>query len=320
MECEVPEVVVFLKENGCQFFKDICMGGEVPCHEKCCVKNCELDHNNISNLLKYELARNSTEVSEEVVLYISTMAEESFSNHDSNHDDVKLCGVESKLMENKAVPSETDDFSSKKEFSERRNFATSEQITCLSLSQLFSSEDLGDDQQNDQKDPKMEIVLADSWSGIGADLRSEIDLGAERIADNASSQRFTAEHHKTKKIAGVEPTPETEKKCQMADKMSKVPLLASSSSSRQNTVGHHREPGSSSFSAASTPSGRLTFSGLMPYSDTISLRSNSTTSTRSFAFPILATEWNESPIRMAEVERRSKKCRCWRMCFTCSKF
>lgn len=155
MECEVPEVVVLLKENGYQFFKDICIGGEVACHDKCCVENCELDHNNLSNLLKYELARNSSDVSEEMLLYISTGAEESFSNLDCIHDDVKLCGAEKKLMEDKAVPigtadNSTDLCSSIKESSERQNFTASGQITNLSLSQLFIHDDLRDQQQNHQ--------------------------------------------------------------------------------------------------------------------------------------------------------------------------
>lgn len=333
MECEVPEVVVFLKENGCQIFKDLCIDGEVPCHDKCCVENCELDHNNISNLLKYELARNSREVSEEMLLYISTRAEESFSNHDCIHDDVKLCDVENKLMEGRTVSGETahistEACSSTKELSDRRNFSNTEQIITPSLSQLFDHEDLRDQQQNHQDHPNVEKIIEDSWSAgkeadcrncNGVDLRSEDDLGAQRITDASGSQPITDDKKdKSTEGAEVEPTPDAESTSETADYMSEVPLIPSSSS-RQNTAGHHRELGSSSFSAASTPSGRLTFSGLIPFSDNISLRSNSTASTRSFAFPILAAEWNESPIRMAEVDRRPKRCGCWRM-FTCSNF
>ncbi|XP_027126248.1 uncharacterized protein [Coffea arabica] len=330
MECEVPEVVVFLKENGCQIFKDLCIDGEVPCHDKCCVENCELDHNNISNLLKYELARNSREVSEEMLLYtsISTGAEESFSNHDCIHDDAKLCDAEKKLlMEDKTVSAHISTeacSSSEKELSDIRNLSNTEQITGPSLSHLFNCEDLRlDQQQNHQEHPKTETMIADTWSAgkeadcrncNGVDLRSEVELGAQRITDDSGSQPITDESTSEDK--------RTESTCEAADCMSKVPLLASSSSSRQNenTAGHHRELGSSSFSAASTASGRLTFSGLIPFSDNISLRSNSTASTRSFAFPTLATEWNESPIRMAEVDRKPKRRGCWRMCFTCSNF
>nr|GMD39140.1 protein BREAKING OF ASYMMETRY IN THE STOMATAL LINEAGE-like isoform X3 [Ipomoea batatas] len=54
--------------------------------------------------------------------------------------------------------------------------------------------------------------------------------------------------------------------------------------------------------------------------DTMSFRSNSTTSTRSFAFPILASDWNGSPMRMADGDRTrrfSRKRGQWRMCFGC---
>ncbi|KAL3512408.1 hypothetical protein ACH5RR_025125 [Cinchona calisaya] len=235
----------------------------------CQVENCELDHNNISNLLKYELVQNTIDAFEEVQLNISssTSATESLSYHDFIKDDVNLCGAENKLMEDKAVPGGSADVScSNKESS------NSDKINNFSLSQLFISDDLRDQQQNNQ-DPSTE---------------------------------------KSSKV---------EKICAMTN-MSKVPLLASSLS-HQSIVGH-QELGSSSFSSESTPSGQSTFSGLMSCSDSISLHSNSTASTRSFAFPILATEWNGSPIRMAEVDRRKpksiKECGCWRMCFTFPKF
>lgn len=67
-----------------------------------------------------------------------------------------------------------------------------------------------------------------------------------------------------------------------------------------------------SFSAAL--SGPLTFSGPMsfsgnsghgPYSGSVSHRSDSSTaSTHSFAFPILPYEWNSSPVKMAQPDKR----------------
>ncbi|CDO98546.1 unnamed protein product [Coffea canephora] len=264
---------------------------------------------------------------------ISTGAEESFSNHDCIHDVAKLCDADKKLlMEDKTVSGETAHISteacssSEKELSDIRNLSSTEQITGPSLSQLFNCEDVRlDQQQNHQEHPKTETIIAETWSAgkeadcrncNGVDLRSEVELGAQRITDDSDSQPITdAKDESTTEDKSTEST------CEAADCMSKVPLLASSSSRQnENTAGHHRELGSSSFSAASTPSGRLTFSGLIPFSDNISVRSNSTASTRSFAFPILATEWNESPIRMAEVDRKPKRWGCWRMCFTCSNF
>lgn len=80
--------------------------------------------------------------------------------------------------------------------------------------------------------------------------------------------------------------------------------------------------GESSFSVAGPVSGRITYSGPIPFSGSISIRSDSsTTSTRSFAFPILQTEWNSSPVRMAKADRRRlQKHRGWRHGLLCCRF
>lgn len=84
----------------------------------------------------------------------------------------------------------------------------------------------------------------------------------------------------------------------------------------------HHSFGESSFSAIGPVSGRISYSGPVPYSGSISLRSDSsTTSTRSFAFPILQNEWNSSPVRMAKADRRRfRKQWCWKDSFLCCKF
>jgi hypothetical protein len=77
-----------------------------------------------------------------------------------------------------------------------------------------------------------------------------------------------------------------------------------------------RDEGETSFSVV-PQSGLITYSGPMIYSGNTSLRSDSsTTSTRSFAFPVLPNEWNSSPIRMAKAERHSK----WKHGLLCCKF
>ncbi|KAL5553801.1 hypothetical protein UlMin_041202 [Ulmus minor] len=79
--------------------------------------------------------------------------------------------------------------------------------------------------------------------------------------------------------------------------------------------------GECSFSAAGAMSGRINYSGPIPYSGSISLRSDSsTTSTRSFAFPVLQTEWNSSPVRMAKADRRFRKHSGWKHGLLCCKF
>ncbi|XP_010928100.1 uncharacterized protein [Elaeis guineensis] len=69
-------------------------------------------------------------------------------------------------------------------------------------------------------------------------------------------------------------------------------------------------------------SGPIASSGHIPYSGSISLRSDSsTTSTRSFAFPILQSEWNSSPVKMAKADRRHlRKHRGWWLGLLCCRF
>ncbi|KAL5216083.1 hypothetical protein ABZP36_007484 [Zizania latifolia] len=84
-----------------------------------------------------------------------------------------------------------------------------------------------------------------------------------------------------------------------------------------------RNPFESSFSGPSITSGPLTPSGHIAYSGNISLRSDSsTTSTRSFAFPVLQTEWNSSPVKMAKADRRRlrRDRGCWAYRVLCCKF
>jgi hypothetical protein len=83
-----------------------------------------------------------------------------------------------------------------------------------------------------------------------------------------------------------------------------------------------RNPFESSFSGPSITSGPLTPSGHIPYSGNISLRSeSSTTSTRSFAFPVLQNEWNSSPVKMAKADRRRlREDRGWGYRILCCKF
>ncbi|CAN0896257.1 hypothetical protein LINGRAHAP2_LOCUS18378 [Linum grandiflorum] len=60
----------------------------------------------------------------------------------------------------------------------------------------------------------------------------------------------------------------------------------------------------------------------VPHSGSISMGSDSsTTSTRSFAFPVLQNEWNSSPVRMAKPDRKQlRKHRHWKQRILCCKF
>ncbi|XP_022884221.1 uncharacterized protein LOC111400964 [Olea europaea var. sylvestris] len=78
------------------------------------------------------------------------------------------------------------------------------------------------------------------------------------------------------------------------------------------------DEGESSFSDA----GLITFSGPISYSGSLSLRSDTgAASARSFAFPVLQSEWNISPVRMEKADRRHfRRRRSWRSGLLCCKF
>ncbi|KAH0939713.1 hypothetical protein HID58_007174 [Brassica napus] len=79
-----------------------------------------------------------------------------------------------------------------------------------------------------------------------------------------------------------------------------------SSVSTKTSQGLFRE---TSFSAAEPVSGHITYSGPIVFSGSLSVRSDaSTTSGRSFAFPVLQSEWNSSsPVRMAKANKKRQK-------------
>ncbi|KAJ1412099.1 hypothetical protein SESBI_20740 [Sesbania bispinosa] len=110
-------------------------------------------------------------------------------------------------------------------------------------------------------------------------------------------------------------------KCNETQHTSKLVELQSDDQTITSQVRHSL--GESSFSAVVGPvSSRISYSGPVPYSGSISLRSDSsTTSTRSFAFPVLQSEWNSSPVRMAKADRRHyRKHRGWRQSLLCCRF
>ncbi|CAB4311579.1 unnamed protein product [Prunus armeniaca] len=89
-------------------------------------------------------------------------------------------------------------------------------------------------------------------------------------------------------------------------------------------IGNMFRPDSSEdgMSASEPCSGLLALSGGIPSCGSISLRSNSsTTSSQSFAFPILSSEWNGSPARMGKADPRQlqRHHRHWVMRFLCWK-
>ncbi|KAL5214285.1 hypothetical protein ABZP36_003437 [Zizania latifolia] len=164
-----------------------------------------------------------------------------------------------------------------------------------SVTSLLTSNTEASDVKSDENNPKCEI---DSVQEVHDFNPREADDGTNRSEDNKDS--------KGSRLVQAESVAQ-----QNGPDSAKV---------TPRTV--IRNPFESSFSGPSITSGPLTPSGHIPYSGNISLRSDSsTTSTRSFAFPVLQTEWNSSPVKMAKADRRRlRRDRGWGYRILCCKF
>ncbi|MCD9561492.1 hypothetical protein HAX54_020619 [Datura stramonium] len=84
----------------------------------------------------------------------------------------------------------------------------------------------------------------------------------------------------------------------------------------------HFADAGASFSALGPESGPIIYSGRISNSESIFLGSDSSTSSSgSFAFPILQSEWDSSPVKMGQEESRHfPKHRCWKQGILCCRF
>ncbi|XP_031099196.1 uncharacterized protein LOC116003173 [Ipomoea triloba] len=131
-----------------------------------------------------------------------------------------------------------------------------------------------------------------------AEKLPESVLISEPLHEVENSDKTSASNAIQAQLPELEDRPKTE------DKASNYLPIASTRSDRFTD-------GETSFSAAGS------LSALIAYSGSISLRSDSsTTSTRSFAFPVLQSEWHGSPVRMAKPQKK----RGWRHSILCCRF
>ncbi|XP_062222939.1 uncharacterized protein LOC133921880 [Phragmites australis] len=145
-----------------------------------------------------------------------------------------------------------------------------------------------------------------------ADGQNQEKCAIDAVADAHDSNQIDEEHC-------IDTDDAASKSCSLAQDDIAVELTAPESSTGRIGNDNPFEP---SFFGPSIMSGPVSISGHIAYSGNISIRSDSTTtSTRSFAFPVLQREWISSPVRMAKAERRrSRRRRGWRKGLICCKF
>ncbi|KAK9278904.1 hypothetical protein L1049_028485 [Liquidambar formosana] len=318
MDSELPELVTFLQKSNYQVVKDIGIDRGVSSQEKCLIENCELDHNIISCLLNSDVD-GSNESTNEAVPSISNGSKSSIEL-DYNKYVSKQCGSKNLMKEREEDIDVRDGSTEKYKPHLVMGVDTIRYDTYLSNPNGHRCE-----QKFDQVPCKEEVleksmvfspseVIENNVHPFVDSSKSELKSGSIIHELDSSIVTISSREEEGPQNADCKPPLEIKDMPKLED-MSESPAISSESSVMQHGYAE------SSISAVGSLSGPIAYSG-RSYSGSISLRSNSsTTSIQSFAFPILSTEWNGSPVKMEKADpRQLRKHRRWRKCFLCCKF
>ncbi|KAL4036148.1 hypothetical protein IC575_004875 [Cucumis melo] len=286
IEDELPELVVFLQETNYEFVKDICIDEAVTSRQKCFKESCHTENDHVPCMLKYNAGETDAESTEESNDSDSTISSiESTQTLEENFNEVyEKQKVHSDAID---VPSEVPRKKSvPKLFLDRKvtgkKAASSTNSIAISLNKIL------DENRNKGK----------------AVARSNIEHGKNFC--NSGLSQSTIEGGSSNWTAGCGHCHD----CTMAEYKDYTP---------ENETGlyssHCSSAGDPSLNSVRRPS-------MSSYLGSGSLRSNSSTnSSHSFAFPILPTEWNGSPERMAKADPlQTRRRQLWRLCFPCCNF
>ncbi|CDY58627.1 BnaC09g52460D [Brassica napus] len=195
-----------------------------------------------------------------------------------------------------------------------------------------NSEDLVETKSPEDRNGKLDGSELCNDSKTNQDVE---EFSREGLADAEGSRSCNQEDlivTKEAKEENEQRSLETEEPRKAEEKLSSVSIATSHEPERPGTDQQQPDSfedgklfssgfGETSFSAAEAVSisGHISYSGPVVVSGRLSVRSDaSTTSGRSFAFPILQSEWNSSPERMAKAEKRRLKG--WREILLCCRF
>lgn len=308
-----PELIVCYKESNCHFIKDICVDEGVPAMDKVRYEN-SVDEKDVSKLLPFDPSR--TEVSEKDNSKINVPLP----------DDLDL----SITKESGKVPAkhhQSEDLIQRDE-NATENFA---------------------DQNKEMVLPGGTFLLQEIEPEEAKPLRDKGDEVELNHAEVCSEPESHSKHEESKNRAGeavlanpavneldndilvrdsyfvpsdfVASCSKKERHQDGSCKCDDFLNTAKPEDGRSITSQVYHCNGESSFSAVGVSS-HICYSGPVPFSGSISLRSDSsTTSARSFAFPILQSEWNSSPVRMAKADKRHhRRQKGWREGLLCCRF
>ncbi|KAG6585259.1 hypothetical protein SDJN03_17992, partial [Cucurbita argyrosperma subsp. sororia] len=331
MECQMSKMIVCDKEINVNDVKDICIDEGVPSlvnfifrstDEKSSYKTLPLNQNEGS--IKEQ--KNSSEVLESIADNKKISLEDHFATDWSTHNDAKDLNQieEAKLNQSEPqVPVQKL----------VRESHSSESLDNLGI-QISSEKAKSEDPASAFK--SVESCNDNSASGTDAESpneniptqhpsahNNEFEKGSTTLNLNSISPMANAEEEHHGNVNSDYPGPMTSsagtQECYGSNDSAFGTQVSTGRLISSQTA---HDSGESSFSALDPLASLVTYSGPIAYSGSISLRSeSSTTSTRSFAFPILQSEWNSSPVKMVKAERRHyRKYRGWREGLLCCRF
>lgn len=353
VECEVPEFAVCYKEINMQMVKDICVDEGIPTEDKILTENDKDDHSGSSVVQHSDDDGDcgTIKFGPDIELFIPD-AYKSSSPEDMNYNsDFQF---ETEKIDEKIADDGTDQRSSissdrlSEEFmlqdallgsskcgenkvAQQLDEVPSIEAILESLAVAFTSEELKKDGPvgNAPYNSKVE------GGSITFDFNSSKSEATSNVAEHIPRKAHEADSEKVNVPAVPVPV-------QLASSEEKLKENTSASNSDSNFLKQDaaannetgnldivsvssrfpRGEGETSFSASAPVSGLITYSGPIAYSGSISLRSDSsTTSTRSFAFPVLQSEWSSSPVRMQKADpKHLRKHRGWRHGLCCCRF
>ncbi|KAL1216663.1 hypothetical protein V5N11_029385 [Cardamine amara subsp. amara] len=330
--CDLPEIVVCYKESTYHVVKDICVDEGVPVQEKFLFGEEDSVKCSSEDLMKAENANVNP-----------------FETKSLDDDDDSKVDDDSELCNEHKIDQDVEE-SSKEDFTDAEgtsNINQEDLIVMEEAKDLPTQAIEPDENSKDEVVISSEDILTESLT-LGDILSREDELKSLNSVDNGdrleeqSLPQLQDKEKRSLETTELEKTEETEK---AEEKLSSVSTTTSQEPNK--TCNEPEKPetenqllqnhlvensleddklfpsgfGETSFSAAESISisGHITYSGPIAFSGSLSVRSDaSTTSGRSFAFPILQSEWNSSPVRMAKADKRRQKG--WRHVLLCCRF
>lgn len=246
-----------------------------------------------------------------------------FLEFDSEEDVAEISGSHSRIGDHEEDLDEIVNVDSD-EKTMPETLVSMQKINAISSSEPFS-DDKNEDQEQTDEDGNKEEHPSDSMTPTAeklddcSQIKVHFDSQVESLGISYSSDSSSPE------TSGKEEDIEYTDRQRSGETLS-MPIIDEEKEENQTasrvSFSSQYGFGETSFSAVGPLSDPISYSGQIPFSGSVSYRSDSsTTSTRSFAFPVLNTEWSSSPVRMVKADKRQfQKHRGWRALLLCCRY